>query len=131
MDRPPLINVEVLPPLHAGPEARASDPGAGEHPAPIREAFHPAAAALLVLVDNLWMLPEFAVVTWWLTIPLSFLSVFSVTLFIQRALGRNPWGVAIAKALFFGGVAAVPLSVTGTPVGLALLAWAGVKRLAR
>lgn len=133
MDRPPLIDVEVLPPLQAGAEAHTTDPGAGAgaHPAPIREAFHPAAAALLVLVDNLWMLPEFAVVTWWLTIPLSFLSVFSVTLFIQRALGRNPWMVAIAKALFFGVVAAVPLSVTGTPIGLALLAWAGVKRLAR
>jgi len=135
MDRPPLIDVEVLPPLQAGPESRAPDAGAGEppgpHPAPIREAFHPAAAALLVLVDNLWMLPEFAVVTWWLTIPLSFLTVFAVTLFIQRGLGRNPWMVAIAKALFFGVVAAVPLSVTGTPIGLALLAWAGVKRLAR
>jgi hypothetical protein len=91
----------------------------------------PAAAAFLLVVDNLWMLPEFVVATWWLTIPLSFVSVFGTTFFIQRVLGRNPVPVALAKALFFGLIAAVPFSVTGTPVGLAFLAWAGVKRLGR
>jgi hypothetical protein len=91
MDRPPLIDVEVLPPAQAETEARASSAGMGGRPSPgpIREAFHPAAAALLVLVDNLWMLPEFAVVTWWLTIPLSFVSVFAVTCFVQRVLGLS------------------------------------------
>ena len=35
--------------------------------------------------------------------------------------------IAAAKALFLGIVAAVPFSVTGTPIGIALLAWAGIR----
>lgn len=126
-----MIDVEVLPP--ARPEEPPPIPqsaGAGSTAA-VSEPFHPAAAALLVLVDNFWMLPEFAVATWWFTIPLCFLSVFVITLLIQCLLGRNSFRVAVGKALFFGFVAALPFSVTGTPVGLAFLAWAGVKRMAR
>ncbi len=74
------------------------------------------------------MIPEFAIVDWPATIPLCFLSVFFPTFLIQRRLSRNSWGVALAKALFFAVVAAIPMSITGTPVGLAFLAWAGVKR---
>jgi hypothetical protein len=93
--------------------------------------FHPAASALLLLIDNLWMIPEFAVVDWPVTIPLCFLSTFFPTFWIQRRLAKNPFASALAKALFFAFVAAVPFSVTGTPVGLAFLAWAGVRRLRR
>ena len=130
-ERPPLIETEVLTPDQPGvgvpPPQR---PGADS--TPHRDGpFHPAAAALLMVVDNLWMISEFAVVDWPLTIPLCFLSVFFPTFLIQRRLARNGWGVAMAKALFFGVVAAVPFSVTGTPVGLAFLAWAGVGRLRR
>lgn len=77
------------------------------------------------------MLPEFSVVALWLTVPLCFLSVLVVTYGIQRYVARNRRRTALAKALFFAVVAAVPFSVTGTPVGLAFLAWAGVKRLSR
>ncbi len=128
-ERPPLIEAEVLPPDGPGdgaPPPRVADgrPGrASDGP------YHPAAAALLVVVDNLWMIPEFAVVDWPITIPLCFLSVFFSTFLIQRRLAGNRWSVAMAKAVFFAVVAAVPFSVTGTPVGLAFLAWAGVRRL--
>ena len=129
MDRPPLIETEVLPPEDPAVAGDSWERTGGGSPGS-GEPFHPAAAAMLVLVDNLWMLPEFMGALW-ITVPLSFLTVFAATLGIQRIWGRDRLLVAVAKALFFGMVAAVPFSVTGTPVGLALLAWAGVKRLSR
>jgi hypothetical protein len=82
---------------------------------------------LLLVADNLWTLAEFAVVSWLLTVPLSFLVVFTGTFQIQRCQGGDSVGRALAKALLLGAIAAVPFSVTGTPVGLALLAWAGIR----
>ena len=92
-----------------------------------RVPFHPAASGLLLVVDNLWNFADFAVIDWFLTIPGSFLSVFGPVYWIQRRKHLDRVPVALAKALFLGIVAAVPFSVTGTPVGLGLLAWAGVK----
>ena len=66
-----------------------------------------------------------------MTVPLSFLSVFVPTLWFQRRLRKDRWGSAVAKALALGLVAAIPTSLTGTPVGMALLAWAGVDRWRR
>ncbi len=92
-----------------------------------RVPFHPAASGLLVVVDTLWNFADFAVIDWFLTIPASFASVFGPVYWIQRRKHHDAVPVALAKALFLGVVAAVPFSVTGTPVGLALLAWAGIK----
>lgn len=89
---------------------------------------HPLAAALLVFVDNLWMLADWNAVTWFLTIPLSFLSVSLVTVGIQRFLHRDSWGKSLGKGLFLGVLAGIPTSITGTPVGLVLLTWAGIMR---
>jgi hypothetical protein len=83
---------------------------------------------LLVVVDNLWALEDWLILTWILTIPLSFLSVAVPTYWLQRRFRQDTRRIALLKALFFGVVAAVPTSVTGTPIGLALLAWAGVRR---
>lgn len=89
---------------------------------------HPLAAGLLVFVDNLWMLADWNAVTWFLTIPLSFLSVGFTTVLLQRFLHRDRWGKALGKGFLLGVIAGVPTSVTGTPVGLALLTWAGIMR---
>ncbi|KAF0181693.1 MAG: hypothetical protein FD161_366 [Limisphaerales bacterium] len=89
---------------------------------------HPLAAGLLVFVDNLWMLADWNAVTWFLTIPLSFCSVAFTTVFIQRFLHRDGWGKSLGKGLLLGVLAGVPTSITGTPVGLALLTWAGIMR---
>lgn len=100
-------------------------------PSPARPAdgpVHPLAAALLVFVDNLWMLADWNAVTWFLTIPLSFLSVSLVTVGIQRFLHRDSWGKALGKGLILGVLAGIPTSITGTPVGLGLLTWAGIMR---
>ena len=119
---PPTIPVELLPPESV--EGPTQPPRDGKNSAP----FHPAAVVLMLIVDNLWMLEEFVVITWVVTVPLSFLSVFLPALWIQHRLTNDTWKKAAMKALFLGLVAAVPTSITGTPVGLALLAWAGIRR---
>ena len=119
----PIIIPEVLPPDSPAPPA-ATPPAA---PPGGRAPFHPLAAALLLVIDNLWNFADWAVIDWIFTIPLSFITVFVPTLLIQHRKQGDGWGKAIAKAVFLGVVAAVPFSVTGTPVGLALLAWVGLK----
>ena len=112
----------------AGPEEQSVRPErippGGEGP-PI----HPLAAVLLITVDNLWNFADWAVVSWVVTVPLGFLSVFFPTLLIQRFLKRDSMGKAFSYALLLGAVAAIPTSVTGTPVGVALLAWTGISKL--
>jgi hypothetical protein len=90
---------------------------------------HPLSALLLVTVDNLWTFADWAVMGWWLTVPLCFLTVFLPSVVIQRHLKRDRWGRAVVLATLLGGLAAVPTPIFGTPVGLALLAWTGVDRL--
>jgi hypothetical protein len=108
-----------------------SQPAASPDPAPARPSgppIHPVAAAALLFVDNLWMLADWNALTWLLTIPLSFLSVAATTFFLQRFLHRDGWTKSFGKSLLLGIIAGVPTSVTGTPVGLALLTWAGILR---
>lgn len=108
-----------------------SQPAASPDAAPVRPSgppIHPVAAAALVFVDNLWMLADWNAVTWLLTIPLSFLSVAVPTFFLQLLLHRDGWLKSLGKGLLLGVLAGVPTSVTGTPVGLALLTWAGILR---
>jgi hypothetical protein len=48
------------------------------------------------------------------------------TTLIQRYMAKDGWGKAVAKGLAMGIIAGVPFSVTGTALGLPLLAWAGL-----
>lgn len=83
---------------------------------------------MLVVADNLWNLPEFAApALLFVTVPLSFLSVFISVFLIQRQRNGDRRRNALWKALLLGILAAIPTSITGTPIGLALLAWAGIK----
>jgi hypothetical protein len=90
---------------------------------------HPLAAVILLLVDNLWNLADWTILDWIVSIPLSFVMVFVPVLFIQRRLMKDRWLRAICLASLLGVIAAVPTSVTGTPVGLAILAWTGISKL--
>lgn len=90
---------------------------------------HPLSALLLVVVDNFWLLPEWAVVTWSVTVPLAFASVFLLTFGIQKFVKKDPARRAFLYSTVLGLLAAIPTSITGTPVGLALLAWTGLNRL--
>jgi len=122
---PKTIDFEVVeedPGADPGGRARASRTAGGP---PI----HPLAALLLVVVDNLWLVPEFSVINWLVTVPLSFISVFVPTFLIQKLLKKDTGGRAFAFASLMAVIAAVPTSVTGTPVGLAILAWTGLNRV--
>ena len=92
-------------------------------PAPI----HPLAALVTVVLDNVFgafdiVAPIFIVLT-----SLALFMLGSVTtMFIQRYMARDSWGVSIAKGLAMGVIAGVPFSVTGTIFGVPLLVWAGL-----
>jgi hypothetical protein len=90
---------------------------------------HTLSALLLVVVDNLWLLADWAALLWAITIPLSFLSVAVPVYFIQRHLRGDSRGRALAISALLGVVAAVPFSVTGSGVGIALLGYSGLRRL--
>lgn len=91
---------------------------------------HALSALILVVVDSLWLLPEMlAPELWILTIPLCFAAVSVPVYFIQKFLRKDSNGRALAFAMLLGVVGAVPMSITGTPVGVALLAWSGLSKL--
>ena len=118
-------------PAQAG-APRPGAPQAGVPPAaPPRSGppIHALSALLLLVVDNLWNMADWAVLDWVVTIPLSFITVFFPVLLIQKLVRRDSFGKAFAYALLLAVIAAVPTSVTGTPVGMALLAWSGISRL--
>ena len=129
METPPKLSevetkvapVEVLPPE----PARAATPdGAADGP-PI----HGLAALILVAVDSLWAVFDWAPPLWIVAIPFCFLAVFIPTFLIQRHLKRDSNGRAAAFATVLAVLAAIPTPITGTPVGLGLLAWTGLGRL--
>jgi hypothetical protein len=107
------------------PKSEADGPDSGRSTGP---PIHPLAALLLLVVDNLWNLGDWAVFAWVLIIPLTFLSVLFPGVFLQRFANHDGWGKSIAKGLLLAFLAAVPTSIAGTPVGVAFLAWAGVDR---
>ena len=107
------------------PTRMEAEPERSSRGAPV----HALAALLLVAVDNLWTLPDFSIIAWTVTVPASFLTVFLPTFMIQRLLKRDGWGRALVLGILLGALAAVPTSVFGTPVGVALLAWTGLDRL--
>lgn len=90
---------------------------------------HPLAALLMIGVDNLWNLADWAVIDWLVTVPLCFFSVLVPVFFVQKLVMKDRTRRAFAFAVLLGAIAAVPTSITGTPVGLALLAWTGISKL--
>ena len=129
MEKPPKISevpvkvvpVEVLPPLTALP----APAGTTADGSPI----HALSALILVAVDSLWAVFEFLPPTWIVAIPSCFAAVFVPTFLIQRHLKNDSKGRALAFASILAVLAAIPTPITGTPVGLGLLAWTGLGKL--
>ena len=129
MDKPPKISdvpvkevsLEVLPPLLAQPPPAA--PHADGPP------IHALSALILVAVDSLWIPGEFLMPVWIVAIPACFAAVFIPTFLIQRHLKNDSKGRALTFATVLAVLAAIPTPITGTPVGLGLLAWTGLGRL--
>ena len=92
-------------------------------PAPI----HPLAALATLVLDNVFGVFEIVDP---LALILTSVSVGVLgtvtTMFVQRYLAKDSWGASVAKGLVMGIIAGVPFQVTGTAVGIPLLAWAGL-----
>ncbi len=129
MDKPPIINeapakevpLEVLPPLIA-----RSSPSATAAEAP---PIHTLSALILVAVDSLWAVFDWLPPTWVVAIPGCFAAVFVPTYLIQRHLKNDSRGRALTFATVLGVLAAIPTPITGTAVGLSLMAWTGLGKL--
>jgi hypothetical protein len=129
VDKPPKITeaparpvpVEVLPPV-APPPVR---PVASVDGPPI----HGLSALILVAVDSLWAVFDWVPPVWIVAIPACFAAVFVPTYLIQRNLKNDAKGRALTFATILAVLAAIPTPVTGTPVGLGLLAWTGLGKL--
>ena len=107
---------------------KSSDVQTAPPPEP-RPLIHPLSAALLIAVDGLWTLADWAVLAWGMTIPLSFLSVCIPTYLIQKHINGDQGGRSLAIGTFLGVLAAVPTPITGTVVGGIVLALAGLRSL--
>lgn len=92
-------------------------------PAPV----HPLAALVTVLLDNAFGAIEILDPLLVILTSLTVATICSVTvLLIQRYLAKEDWGVSVAKGMVMGIVAGVPFPVTGTAIGVPLLAWSGL-----
>ena len=116
-----MIPVEVLPPV-VPPSAQPVAPTDGP---PI----HGLSALILVAVDSLWAIFDWVPPVWIVAIPGCFAAVFVPTYLIQRHLKNDSKGRALTFATILAVLAAIPTPITGTPVGLGLLAWTGVGKL--
>ena len=105
-----------------------SGPAAPGQPRPL---IHPLSAALLIAVDGLWSMADWAVLAWMVTIPLSFLAAGIPTYLIQKHVNGDMSGRSLAVGAFLGVLAAVPTPITGTVVGGIVLAMAGLRSLRR
>ena len=129
MEKPPIISdlpvkevtLEVLPPLQTGPVP----PGAPPDGYPV----HALSALILVAVDSLWAIFDWVPPAWIVAIPGCFAAVFIPTYLIQRHLKNDSQGRALAFAAVLAVLAAIPTPITGTPIGLGLLAWTGIGKL--
>jgi hypothetical protein len=129
VDKPPkitdvpakLVPLEVLPPLVApvAPAEASAD----------RQPIHALSALILVAVDSLWAIFDWVPPVWVVAIPGCFAAVFVPTYLIQRHLKHDSNGRALTYATILAVLAAIPTPITGTPVGLGLLAWTGLGKL--
>jgi hypothetical protein len=92
-------------------------------PAPI----HPLAALATIVLDNVFgvfeIIDPFALVL--TSVAVGIIGTVT-TMLVQHYLAKDEWGPAVAKGLVMGIFAGVPFQVTGTAVGVPLLAWAGL-----
>ena len=90
---------------------------------------HGLSALILVAVDSMWAVFDWVPPVWIVAIPACFAAVFVPTYLIQRHLQNDSKGRALTFATILAVLAAIPTPITGTPVGLGLLAWTGLGKL--
>src|SRR5882724_7419469 len=97
------VPIEVLPP--AQPPA--------DHRLPDGAPIHALSALLLVAVDSLWAVFDWAPPIWIVAIPFCFIAVFAPTYLIQRNLKHDSKARALTFAMILGVLAAIPLPIAG------------------
>jgi hypothetical protein len=115
------VPIEVLPP--EPPRAAASS--SPEEGPPI----HALSALILIAVDSLWLGGDLVPIVVPVMIPACFVAVFVPTFLIQKFLRKDSNGRAVTFATILAVLAAIPTPITGTPIGLGLLAWTGLGKL--
>ena len=105
------------------PAPMLPDPRHPIPPAPV----HPLAALVTIVLDNVFgaveLVDPFTIILTCVTVG----GLCTVTtMLVQRYLAKDSWGASVAKGLVMGIIAGVPFQVTGTAVGIPLLAWAGL-----
>ena len=126
MDTPPKIS-EV--PAKSVPLEVVPAVGASESSHADNRPIHALSALILIAVDSLWAVFGWLPPVWIMAIPLCFLAVFVPALLIQKYLRHDSNGRAVTIATLLGVLAAIPTPITGTSVGLGVLAWSGLGRL--
>ena len=94
-----------------------------------KSLIHPLAALVLMVIDALWTMADWATIAWIFTIPLSFFAVFLPAFFIQKHINNDATGKALAVSAFLGILAAVPTPVMGTVAGAIALGLSGLRSL--
>lgn len=129
MEEPPRISevpVKATPPEILPPRAALPTPAA---PFADRPPVHALSALILVAVDSLWATFDWMPADWVVAIPSCFAAVFVPSYLIQRHLKGDSKGRALTLATVLAVLAAIPTPITGTPIGLGLLAWTGLGKL--
>lgn len=114
-----VVEVEVVEPEGEGTASRR------EEGPPI----HALSALVMVGVDSLWAIFIWEPPVWIITIPFCFAVTFLPVYLIQRHLKKDGRGRAVAFASVLAVLAALPIPIATTPVGIGLLAWTGLGKL--
>ena len=122
------VPVDVLPPVpqDAQPHlwAKAGEPPLGG----IKTFYHPASGVVILGVDSLIFVSE--AVSGFLDLPvmsvLAFLITFPLVFLIQRGWGRDKTLTALGKAFVGAFLAGLPLPISGTIFGAAVLVMSGL-----
>jgi hypothetical protein len=114
------IEVEVLPPETPPPKSSALPEG---------PPIHSLSALILVAIDSLWAIFDWVPPVWIVAIPFCFAATFVPVYLIQRHLKKDSAARALTFATLLAILAAIPTPITGTPIGLGLLAWTGLGKL--
>ncbi len=120
------VHVDVLPPIPKGaaepaPPARVPFEG-------LKTFYHPASGVVILGLD--WLLFGSDLMTDFLALPVmcvvGFLATFPLVLAIQRKWSLNTWPQALGKAFLGAFMVGLPFPITGTLLGAAILALAGL-----
>jgi hypothetical protein len=125
------VPVDVLPPLPKDAyEHSVTSPAGGSQPplANYRSFYHPASGVVILALD--WLAFGTDLFTGFVALPVmcvvSFLISFALVYLIQLKWSRDLVGPALGKAFLGAFLVGLPFPITGTMLGAAILALAGL-----